>query len=1006
MSFIVPSILVVPFFIVFFFLTILAFQVPQLPPDEVEGLKYVGKILGIDWNLSANPCSPEFAWVPADHQNDLSAISNITCNCEYLNHTVCHVTHIVLQSLNLGGTLPSDLSRLPYLKVLDLVRTYISGQIPPQWGSTKLCKISLLGNRLTGPIPEEIGNITTLQELVLESSHLSGTLPSTLGNLVKLERLLLGSNNFTGELPTSLGMLTSLTQFRISDNNFVGQIPSFIRNWVNISLIVIQGSGLSGPIPSEIGLLNELIDMRISDLNGASSPFPSLNNLTNINYLVLRNCNITGVLPDYLAKMTTLRILDLSFNKISGEIPPNFHDLAGVQTIFLTGNLLNGSVPGWMLHDGEVIDLSYNKFAPLPADTNCQTRNMNFFASSSLDNDSKLVSCLRKITCGQVKYHIYINCGGKEEIINGVTFEGDEDTGKPSQFRLSQTNWAFSNTGSFLDNHHRTYDYIAVNSSTLSMKNSKLYETARLTPLSLTYYVYCLASSNYTISLHFAEITFTNDKSFTSLGRRVFDVYVQGRRVLKDFNIVDAAGGVGKAFIHKIPISVTNGTLEIRFYWAGKGTTVIPSGGVYGPLISAISIVSDSDPSVEPLVEIRNNLSIGAIVGISAAIVLFIILALGTLWSRGCLGRKSRHPQDLEGLNIGPFSLKQITTATNNFDTSNKIGEGGFGPVYKVISLICYFVLFVNVSFADILDHMQRKFSFKMKGILLDGTMIAVKKLSSNSKQGKREFVNEIGVISSLQHPYLVKLYGCCTEGPQECQLELNWPTRQKICIGLAKGLAFLHEESGLKIVHRDIKGSNVLLDENLNPKISDFGLAKLDEEENTHMTTRIAGTFGYMAPEYATRGYLTDKADIYSFGIVTLEIVSGRSNAMYRSKDKCLYLLDWALVVKEKGDLMELVDPRLGSNFDQGEAMAMINIALLCTNVSPSARPTMTCVVSMLEGKAAVEELSTNPNDLREEINAMWTIMHQNQKLTDNDIQTESASSLDILCTSSSTSI
>ncbi|CAA7402425.1 unnamed protein product [Spirodela intermedia] len=295
-------------------------------------------------------------------------------------------------------------------------------------------------------------------------------------------------------------------------------------------------------------------------------------------------------------------------------------------------------------------------------------------------------------------------------------------------------------------------------------------------------------------------------------------------------------------------------------------------------------------------------------------------------------------------LPTGSFSLRQIKAATRNFDPENKIGEGGFGPVYK--------------------------------GILPDGSMIAVKQLSSKSKQGNREFVNEIGMISALQHPNLVRLFGCCIEGnqllliyeymennslaralfgPEGLRLNLDWQTRRKICIGIARGLAYLHEESRLKIVHRDIKTTNVLLDKDLNAKISDFGLAKLDEEENTHISTRIAGTMGYMAPEYATRGHLTEKADVYSFGVVALEIVSGKSNAKYLPKDDYIYLLDWACVLQEKGTLLDLVDPALGTNFSIEEAQQMLNLGLLCTNQSPTLRPAMSTVVSMLEGHTPV---------------------------------------------------
>ncbi|RVW59344.1 putative leucine-rich repeat receptor-like serine/threonine-protein kinase [Vitis vinifera] len=394
---------------------------------------------------------------------------------------------------------------------------------------------------------------------------------------------------------------------------------------------------------------------------------------------------------------------------------------------------------------------------------------------------------------------MHINCGGKEVIVDGnTTYEDDTDSGGPSKFYQSRTNWAFSSTGHFMDDDHPTDSFIGTNVSRLTMENSGLYTTARLSALSLTYYGFCLENGNYTVKLHFAEITFTDDKTYSSLGRRLFDVYVQDELVLKDFNIEDEAGGVSKEILKYFTAVVTNNTLEIRFYWAGKGTTGIPVRGVYGPLISAISV----DP--------------------------------GILWWRGCLRRKDTLEQELKGLDLqtGLFTLRQIKAATNNFDAANKIGEGGFGSVYK--------------------------------GVLSDGTIIAVKQLSSKSKQGNREFVNEIGMISALQHPHLVKLYGCCIEGnqllliyeymennslaralfgPEECQLQLDWPTRHRICVGIARGLAYLHEESRLKIVHRDIKATNVLLDKDLNPKISDFGLAKLDEEDNTHISTRIAGT-------------------------------------------------------------------------------------------------------------------------------------------------------------------
>ncbi|KAF3442364.1 hypothetical protein FNV43_RR16280 [Rhamnella rubrinervis] len=934
--------------LVFLHLATYASAAAQLPETEVEVLREVAKKLGKrDWNFSVDPCSGEEGWTtPNPVEGSENAVS---CNCSFSNSTICHVTSIVLKGRSLPGILPLEFAELSYLQEIDLSRNYLNGTIPPEWASLNLVNISLLGNRVTGPIPKELGNITTLKSLVLEFNQLSGTLPPQLGDMVSIERMLLTSNNFTGELPETFAALTTLKDFRIGDNHFSGKIPNFIQNWTSLTKLAIQASGMNGPIPSSIALLEKLTDLRISDLNGSEATFPLLQNMKKMKTLILRSCNIIGQLPEYIGEMNSLKTLDLSFNKLSGPIPSSFSNLAKVDYIFLSGNLLSGPVPDWV-KEGDNIDLSYNNFTIGNAGASfCQERSVNLFASSQ-GNISGTVPCLGSSQCHQKFYSLRINCGGRTITANGSSYDDDTDPAGPASFFQSRTHWATSNTGNFMDDDHPTDSYFTTNSTRLSMTNPELYMSARLSPISLTYYGFCMGNGNYTVNLHFAEIMFTDDKTYSSLGRRIFDVYIQGKLVLKDFNIADEAGGVGIAVTKKFTAVVTSNALEIRFYWAGKGTLAIPARGIYGPLISAITVDPDFVPPSSP--ESGNSISVGAVVGIVIAGLLVILLVVGIVWWKCFLRLKSTLEQDLKNLDLktGKFTLRQLKAATNNFDIANKIGEGGFGSVYK--------------------------------GVLLDGTIIAVKQLSSKSKQGNREFVNEIGMISALQHPHLVKLFGCCIEGdqlllvyeymennsvaralfgPEESQLNLDWPTRRMICVGIARGLAFLHEESRLKIVHRDIKATNVLLDKNLNPKISDFGLAKLDEEDNTHISTRIAGTYGYMAPEYAMRGYLTDKADVYSFGVVVLEIVSGRSNTNYRPKEECFYLLDWALVLKEKGNLMELVDPRLGSDYNKEEVMLAINVGFLCTNVSATDRPTMSSVVSMLEGKVAVKELMSD---------------------------------------------
>ncbi|KAI8567167.1 hypothetical protein RHMOL_Rhmol02G0099400 [Rhododendron molle] len=484
--------------------------------------------------------------------------------------------------------------------------------------------------------------------------------------------------------------------------------------------------------------------------------------------------------------------------------------------------------------------------------------------------------------------------------------------------------WGFSSTGRLLDSYNT--DYIAKNVSVLKMNDSQLYTRARLSPLSLTYYGRCLANGNYTVTLRFAEIIFRDNASYRSLGRRLFDIYIQDELGWKDFDIEAAAEGVDKAkVLNFYNVAVTNHTVEIRFYWAGKGTRDIPTRGTYGPLISAISIVSNFKP---PSNQTKKILTITGAITSTLCLTLAILFIV---WWKTHPESSSSREHDLRGLDLqtGLFTYRQIKAATNDFDINNKIGEGGFGSVYK--------------------------------GILLDGGVIAVKQLSSRSKQGNREFVNEIGMISGLQHPNVVRLYGCCVERNQlllvyeymennslaralfgECQLNLDWPTRLRICIGIARGLAFLHEESRLKIVHRDIKATNVLLDGDLNPKISDFGLAKLSEDDNTHISTRIAGTI--------------------CLQLWGCRMFAGRDNMKYRPKENYVCLLDWALVLRQQGCLMDLVDPKLSSDFNKEEAMRMTKVALVCTNPSPALRPTMSAVVSMLEGKLGIEELVTDP--------------------------------------------
>ncbi|XP_062160650.1 cold-responsive protein kinase 1-like [Alnus glutinosa] len=310
--------------------------------------------------------------------------------------------------------------------------------------------------------------------------------------------------------------------------------------------------------------------------------------------------------------------------------------------------------------------------------------------------------------------------------------------------------------------------------------------------------------------------------------------------------------------------------------------------------------------------------------------------------------RRSSAHHEIEGNllgNIKRFSYNELSSATDNFHPSNKLGRGGFGTVHK--------------------------------GTLKHGIEVAVKKLSAQSKQGLREFMTEIDTISNVRHPNLIELVGCCVEesdrilvyeyaennsldrallGSKCSNIKLDWEKRSAICLGTARGLTFLHEELVPHIVHRDIKASNILLDKDLNPKIGDFGLAKLFPDDITHISTRIAGTTGYLAPEYALGGQLTMKADVYSFGVLVLEIISGRSSARANWGGMEKFLLEWAWQLYEERRLLELVDPEM-EGFPEEEVIRYMKVAFFCTQAAANRRPLMSQVVEMLSRNIRLNE-------------------------------------------------
>ncbi|XP_048325128.2 G-type lectin S-receptor-like serine/threonine-protein kinase At4g27290 [Ziziphus jujuba] len=333
------------------------------------------------------------------------------------------------------------------------------------------------------------------------------------------------------------------------------------------------------------------------------------------------------------------------------------------------------------------------------------------------------------------------------------------------------------------------------------------------------------------------------------------------------------------------------------------------------------------------------------IVSVITSSICILALVWWIFWNKRRSTLRVQKTGDKEDVELPLYDLATIASATNNFSSECMIGSGGFGPVYK--------------------------------GNLITGQEIAVKRLSQNSGQGIKEFKNEVELIAKLQHRNLVALLGCCIQGEERILIYeympnrsldhfifdnkrstiLKWKKLFDIVMGIARGLLYLHRDSKLQIIHRDLKASNILLDSNLNPKISDFGLARIfgDDDEKEARTRRVVGTYGYMSPEYAIDGKFSVKSDVFSFGVLLIEIISRKKNRRFSHPDHHHNLLGHAWLLWNEGKALDLMDVSLNdSSIEYSQVVRCIQVGLLCVQKFPHDRPTMSSIVYMLENEGA----------------------------------------------------
>ncbi|KAM1562457.1 hypothetical protein TB1_005363 [Malus domestica] len=959
-------------------------DVARLPEDEVSALR--------DF-MSNTELRPEQI-IEETYCSDVVWTYDFVIECNCTNESECRITGIRMSYLGLSGTIhesvgnltsltylilsnntlhgriPDTIGNLKNLQVLDLSRNQLNGSIPASLGRlvsleylylqynllsqgipqgfgslTKLTELNLQFNMLSGSIPKDFGNLLRLKIMDLSENQLSGRLPESLRELKYLTTFYVSANYLSGEFPKGYDNLISLKKFSIAGNYISGPLPvETIAKWTNITHLVLVGNNFEGNLTEKIFRLQKLQYLLISDLanDGFQLP-PNISNSANFISLTLRNCSITGPIPKYIGEeMTSLRYLDLSFNKLTGGLPQYMN--SNMIYMSFSRNMLNGTIASSKLGNSQTMtDLSFNYFSAegSPLQRNQQ---LNLFAccgnSSTTAPDLSYTMDpfeMKNRYCpeNEPEYHsLFINCGGEETTVNGHKYDQDDDT---SLFYTSpKKNWAYSLFGDFDVSESNTNNYIKSMTCGVPISEAPLCEKARFSPISLEYYVFCLRKGNYIVTLYFKEIVYIKDEDYSSLRKRVFDVYIQDVRRLNYFNIREEEGTTEGPITKKISAVVVNdsGLLNIHLYWPGKGSYQ------YQPSLLAISVTPELNNSPVPLITI-------------ASIVAALLLLLAFAWRMGWLSSKELPKIKIGQEKIGDnhqdkfVTVKELIDATGNFSNKKKLGCS--------------------------------KTFFMAK---LQGHTVAVKRLdSAHFKEKIDKLKKEIGIIESLQHNNILKLldvyigkdlqflvYEYMENQSLEdilfvpsnlklSSLKLEWETRFNICLGIAQGLQYLHEHERVQIVHTNIKSANILLNEKLEAKISNFGFANLYTEEDKVKAIARETKKGYMAPEYLQMDDLESKVDVFSFGVVVLEIVSGERNVRNQLKKETEVLLDRAYQANRKGNLKSLVDKSL-SAYDQREALTILRLAVECTSMGTSVRPPMSGVVSVLLGKKSIDEV------------------------------------------------
>lgn len=942
-----------------------------------------------DWNAADTPCQ----W------------NGVTCS----DTGSGYVTAVDLSNANVAGPFPSVLCRLPGLKSISLYNNSINGTLSDDLSTCRsLVHLNLAQNLLTGTLPDSLSELTDLIYLDLTGNNFSGNIPASFGLFQKLEAISLVDNLLDGKIPAELGNISTLKQLNLSYNSFSpGEIPPELGNLTNLEVLWLTDCNLIGPIPDSLSRLGKLVDLDLA-INKLTGPVPSsLTELSNVVQIELYNNSLSGELPAVgWSKMTALRLLDISMNLFTGMMPEELcslqleslnlyeNELGGIfpeiisnssnlYELRLFGNRFSGSLPKDLGKNSPLtwVDVSNNLFSgEIPADL-CKNGALeellmihNSFSGKIPASFSRCRS-LKRVRLGynQISGDVPVDFWGLPQVsllelvensFSGVIGKTIAGAGNLSTLNIANNKFSgeLPEEIGFLDS---LIEFSASNnhfSGSLPVSIVKLEQLSKLDLHNNQFSGGIPAAINSLQKLN--ELNLANNKFSGKIPDKIGELSV--------LNYLDLSVN---QFSGKIPVGLQNLRLNQLNLSSNDLTGDIPPVYAKKNYISSFLGNPGLCGDIEGLCDGKTvTRSTGYIWLLRAIFILtgfILIVGVGWFYCRYKKFKNSKETVDkskwtLMSFHKLNFSEYEILGA---LDEDNVIGSGASGKVYKVV--------------------------------LSNGESVAVKKLWGVSKKSENEdlengpgsglnlgwandngFEAEVETLGKIRHKNIVRLWCCCST--KTCKLLvyeympngslgdllhssksglLDWPIRYKIAVDAAEGLAYLHHDCVPPIVHRDVKSNNILLDGDFGARVADFGVAKVvdGKEKVGRSMSVIAGSCGYIAPEYAYTLRVNEKSDIYSFGVVILELVTGKLpvDPEFGEKD----LVKWVCTTLDQKGLDVVLDPKLDSCFKE-EICKVLNVGLLCTSPLPINRPSMRRVVKMLQEIGSVNPMKFASKD------------------------------------------